>query len=94
METQPGDQPEIDYDAVAATLPVESPEQAADGLRALMENPAFRQLVQQLLQVGFGQVELFGQRRVHFAHGSGLPVRQQGQQGTHESLVIRDGHNE
>ncbi len=48
METQPGDQPEIDYDAVAATLPVESPEQAADGLRALMENPAFRQLVQQV----------------------------------------------
>lgn len=48
METEPGDLPEIDYDAVAATLPVESPEQAADGLRALMENPAFRQLVQQV----------------------------------------------
>ena len=48
MEQQPGDQPEIDYDAIAATLPVESPEQAADGLRALMQNPAFRQLVQQV----------------------------------------------
>lgn len=42
------DEPEIDVDAVAATLPVQSPEQAADGLRALMENPAFRQLVQQV----------------------------------------------
>ena len=48
METEPGDLPEIDYDAVAATLPVDSPEQAADGLRALMENPAFRQLVHQV----------------------------------------------
>jgi hypothetical protein len=42
------DQPQPDYDAVAAALPVESPERAADGLRALMENPAFRQLVQQV----------------------------------------------
>jgi alkanesulfonate monooxygenase SsuD/methylene tetrahydromethanopterin reductase-like flavin-dependent oxidoreductase (luciferase family) len=47
-EQEPRDQREIDYDAVASTLPVESPEQAADGLRALMENPAFRQLVQQV----------------------------------------------
>lgn len=48
MEQPTSDQPEIDFDAVAATLPVESPEQAAEGLRALMENPAFRQLVQQV----------------------------------------------
>lgn len=49
MDQQPPDeQPQIDYDAVAATLPTDSPEQAADGLRALMENPAFRQLVQQV----------------------------------------------
>lgn len=46
--TEPQDQPEIDYDAVAATLPTDNPEQAADGLRALMENPAFRELVQQV----------------------------------------------
>lgn len=48
MEQPTSDQPEIDVDAVAATLPVESPEQAAEGLRALMENPAFRQLVRQV----------------------------------------------
>ncbi|MFA4841067.1 MAG: hypothetical protein WC580_05130 [Agrococcus sp.] len=49
MDAQPtGDLPEIDVDAVAASLPVESPERAADGLRALMEDPAFRQLVQQV----------------------------------------------
>ncbi|ROR67408.1 hypothetical protein [Agrococcus jenensis] len=48
MTEQPSDQPEPDYDAVAAALPVEDPERAADGLRALMENPAFRQLVQQV----------------------------------------------
>lgn len=42
------EQPEIDVDAVAASLPTADPERAADGLRALMANPAFRQLVQQV----------------------------------------------
>lgn len=42
------DQCEFDDDAAAASLPTDNPEQAADGLKALMEIPAFRQLVQQL----------------------------------------------
>lgn len=38
----------FDYDAVAASLPTDEPERAADGLKALMQNPAFRQLVGQI----------------------------------------------
>jgi hypothetical protein len=38
----------FDYDAVAASLPIDEPERAAEGLKALMQNPAFRQLVHQI----------------------------------------------
>ena len=38
----------FDYDAVAATLPTDQPERAADGLRQLMQNPGFRSLVEQI----------------------------------------------
>lgn len=53
MNEQPQDRAPIDpetfpYDDVAATLPTDNPEQAADGLKALMQNPAFRQLVGQI----------------------------------------------
>lgn len=46
MNSQPPE--ELDFDAVARSLPTDDPERAAEGLRALMENPAFRQLVQQV----------------------------------------------
>lgn len=42
------DEFEFDVHAAAASLPTDDPEQAADGLQALLEIPAFRQLVQQL----------------------------------------------
>ncbi|WP_405218707.1 hypothetical protein [Agrococcus sp. Ld7] len=48
MSEQPQEPFELDYDAAAASLPTDHPEQAADGLKALMEIPAFRQLVQQV----------------------------------------------
>lgn len=52
------EQPEIDHDAVAASLPVDEPERAAEGLEALMQDPAFRQLVQQVQSGEMGDDEL------------------------------------
>lgn len=52
------EQPEIDFDAVAASLPTDDPERAADGLKALMQNSAFRQLVQQVQSGELGDDEL------------------------------------
>ena len=52
------EQPEIDFDAAAASLPTDDPERAADGLKALMQNPAFRRLVQQVQSGELGDDEL------------------------------------
>lgn len=46
--SSPIDTETFPYDEVAATLPTDDPERAADGLKALMQNPAFRQLVGQI----------------------------------------------
>lgn len=75
MDAQPtSDQPELDYDAIAASLPVESPERAADGLKALMQDPAFRQLVQQL-QAGELDDDELREEATSIAHD--LAARQQ-----------------
>lgn len=61
------DEPQIDYDAVAASLPTDQPEQAADGLRQLMEHPGFRALVQQIQQGELDDDELRAEA-TSFAH--------------------------
>ena len=49
MPEQPEIDPEtFDYEAAAASLPTDDRARAADGLEALMQNPAFRQLVAQI----------------------------------------------
>lgn len=57
MSPNPDELP-FDVDAVAASLPTDQPERAAEGLRALMEHPGFRQLVQQVQAGELGDDEL------------------------------------
>lgn len=71
---QDSDPSSIDYDAVAASLPTDQPERAADGLRQLMEHPGFRALVEQIQQGELTDDELRDEA-TSFAHD--LAARQE-----------------